>query len=69
MLYDETAARDNVRNRDGKRVFYLGKQDRLTPSARDWLNRERIEILPAEAAKPQRYRILGGGYTEEKPEI
>ena len=68
MLYDETAARDNVRNRDGKRVFYLGKQDRLTPSARDWLNRERIEILPAEAAKPQRYRILGGGYTEEKPE-
>ena len=68
MLYDETAARDNVRNRDGKRVFYLGKQDRLTPAARDWLNRERIEILPAEAAKPQRYRILGGGYTEEKPE-
>lgn len=68
MLYDETAARDNVRNRDGKRVFYLGKQDRLTPSARDWLNREHIEILPAEAAKPQRYRILGGGYTEEKPE-
>ena len=68
MLYDETAARDNVRNRDGKRVFYLGKQDRLTPSARDWLNRERIEVLPAEAAKPQRYRILGGGYTEEKPE-
>ena len=68
MLYDETAVRDNLRNRDGKRVFYLGKQDRLTPSARDWLNRERIEILPAEAAKPQRYRILGGGYTEEKPE-
>ena len=68
MLYDETAARDNVRNRDGKRVFYLGKQDRLTPSARDRLNREHIEILPAEAAKPQRYRILGGGYTEEKPE-
>ena len=35
---------------------------------RDYLARERIDILPAEQAKPQRYRLLGGGYVEEKPE-
>ena len=68
MLYNEEAVRANIRNRDGKRVFYLGKGDQLTSSARDWLSRERIEILPAEQAKPQRYRLLSGGYVEEKPE-
>lgn len=68
MLYNEEAVRANIRNRDGKRVFYLGKGDQLTSSARDFLSRERIEILPAEQAKPQRYRLLSGGYVEEKPE-
>ena len=68
MLYSEEAVRANIRNRDGKRVFYLGKGDQLTSSARDWLSRERIEILPAEQARPQRYRLLSGGYVEEKPE-
>lgn len=68
MLYNEEAVRANIRNRDGKRVFYLGKGDQLTSSARDFLSRERIEILPAEQAKPQRYRLLNGGYVEEKPE-
>ena len=68
MLYSEEAVRANIRNRDGKRVFYLGKGDQLTSSARDFLSRERIEILPAEQAKPQRYRLLSGGYVEEKPE-
>ena len=68
MLYDAEAVRANVRNRDGQRVYYLGKGDQLTSSARDWLCRERIEILPAEQAKPQRYRLLSGGYVEEKPE-
>ena len=68
MLYNEEAVRANIRNREGKRVYYLGKGDQLTSSARDWLNRERIEILPAEQAKPQRYRLLSGGYVEEKPE-
>ena len=68
MLYSERAARDTIRNREGKRVFYLGKGDQLTSEARDFLNRERIEILPATAARPERYRLLGGGYTEEKPE-
>ena len=68
MLYDETAVRDNIRNREGKRVFFLGKEDRLTPSARDYLNRERIPILPAEQAKIHRHSLLGGGYMDEKPE-
>ncbi len=68
MLYTEEAARDNVRNRAGKRVFYLGKADNLTPGARDWLRRERIEILPAEQALPERYRLAGGGWLAEKPE-
>ena len=68
MLYTETAVRDNIRNREGKRVFYLAKGDSLTSAARDYLARERIEILPAEQAKPERYYLLGGGYLEEKPE-
>ena len=68
MLFGEEAVRANVRNREGKRVYYLGKGDQLTSAARDWLRRERIEILPAEQAKPHRYRLLSGGYVEEKPE-
>ena len=68
MLFTLEHARDNLRNRDGRRVFYLGKGDQLTSEARDWLRRERIEILPAEQARPERYRLLSGGYLEEKPE-
>lgn len=68
MLYNEEAVRANIRNRDGKRVYYLGKGDQLTSGARDYLSRERIEILPAEQARPERFRLLSGGYTEEKPE-
>ena len=68
MLYTRQAVQDNIRNRDGKRVFYLGKGDQLTSDARDFLTRERIEILPASEAKPDRYHLLGGGYMEGKPE-
>ena len=68
MLYSERAARDNIRNKDGRRVFYLDKGDQLTSEARDFLNRERIEILPATAARPERYRLLSGGFMEQKPE-
>ena len=68
MLYDETAVRANIRNRDGKRVFYIRAEDTLTPLARDFLRQEHIEILPAQEAKPERYRLLSGGFTEEKPE-
>ena len=68
MLYTEQQAKANIRNRNGKRVFYLGKGDQLTSGARDWLRQERIEILPGEQAKPQRYKLLTGGFLEEKPE-
>ena len=53
MLYNEEAVRANIRNREGKRVYYLGKGDQLTSGARDFLTRERIEILPADQARPQ----------------
>ena len=68
MLYSEEAVRANIRNREGRRVFYLGKGDQLTSAARDYLSRERIEILPGEQAKPERYRLLSGGFLTEKPE-
>lgn len=68
MLLGEEAVRANIRNRDGKRVYYLAKGDQLTSGAREYLTRERIAILPGEQAKPERYHMLSGGYTEEKPE-
>ena len=68
MLFTEENVRDNLRNREGKRVFYLGKNDRLTSGARDFLTRERIPILPAEQAKKERWRLLSGGFVTEKPE-
>lgn len=68
MLYSEEAVRANIRNREGRRVFFLGKGDQLTSAARDYLSQERIEILPGEQAKPERYRLLSGGFLTEKPE-
>ncbi len=68
MLYTETMVRENIRNRDGKRVFFLAKGDTLTPGARDWLSRERIEIRGAETAKITQYRLLNGAVLHEKPE-
>ncbi|MBQ2893160.1 MAG: ATP-binding protein [Oscillospiraceae bacterium] len=68
MLFTEQNVRDNIRNRDGKRVFYLSSGDQLTSGARDYLRRERVEILPAEQARPERYVLENGAYLEEKPE-
>lgn len=68
MLYTRQAVQENIRNRDGKRVFYLGKGHQLTSDARDWLNRERIQILPGEQARPETYKLLGGGTIDRKPE-
>lgn len=68
MLYTRQTVQENLRNRDGKRVFYLGKGDQLTSDARDFLTRERIAILPASEARPDRYRLLNGGFMEGKPE-
>ena len=68
MLYGRKEVQENLRNKDGKRVFYLGKGHQLTSDARDWLSRERIPILPAEQTKPDGYRLLNGGEMQVKPE-
>ncbi len=68
MLYSEEAVRAAIRNREGKRVFFLGKGDQLTSAARDFLSRERIDIRPAEQAKIESYTLLSGGVLKEKPE-
>lgn len=68
MLYGRKEVQENIRNKEGKRVFYLGRGHQLTSDARDWLSRERIQILPGEAAKPGEYRLLNGGVLTEKPE-
>ena len=67
-VYTEESVRANIRVRDGKRVFYQADGDHLTPSAREWLHQERIEILPAAEAKPKVYRTLTGAVLTEKPE-
>ncbi len=68
MLYDLEAVRANVRNRDGKRVFFLGDGDTLSPSARDYLRHERIELRSAKEAKIERYHTLSGECFTQKPE-
>ena len=68
MLYTENAVKANVRNREGRRVFYLKKGDTLTPGARDWIKAERIEIMDAQNARLPRFELIGGGFAEEKPE-
>ena len=68
MLFTEQNVRDNIRNREGKRVFFLASKDQLTSGARDFLRRERIEILPAEQARPDHYVLENGAFLTEKPE-
>ena len=68
MLYTEEMVRANIRNREGKRVFFLGKGDTLTSGARDFLTRERIAVRSGEEAKIRRYRLLNGAELAEKPE-
>ena len=45
MLYDEAAVKANIRNREGKRVFVLGKHDTLTPSARDVFAAAKVTLI------------------------
>lgn len=56
MLYTEEAVKANIRSREGKRVFFLGKNDNLTSAARDYLSRERMKSglpsLPGRNAFP-----------------
>ena len=68
MLFSQENVKANIRNRGGNRVFYLATGDTLTPSARDFLRRERIEILPASTAKPDAYVLENGAVFREKPE-
>ena len=68
MLYGRKEVQDHIRNKDGKRVFYLGKGHQLTSDARDWLTGERIPILSGDQAKPSQYRLLNGAVLSEKPE-
>ncbi len=68
MLYTLEAVRDNLRNREGQRVFYLGQADKLTWEARDYLNREKIPILPAGEAKPEVFTLENGATMTQKPE-
>ena len=39
-LFTESSVRACIRVKDGRRVFYLGPGDRLTPSARERLRQE-----------------------------
>ncbi len=64
MLYTEENVRAAVRTQDGRRVFWLKEGDRLTPSARDFLQREHIPI----EARKKTYTTLFGGEFTEKPE-
>ncbi len=68
MLYTLEAVRDNLRNKEGKRVFYLGQEDRLTWEARDYLNRQNIPILPATEARPEVFTLENGATMAQKPE-
>ncbi len=68
MLFSEETVKANIRNRGGRRVFYLAAGDSLTPSARDYLQRERIDILPASSAEPEEYVLENGAFFREKPE-
>ena len=68
MLCTEETVRANIRNRDGKRVYFLGEKDTLTPGARDFLTRERIEIRPASQAAITEYVTMSGAVLKEKPE-
>lgn len=68
MLYTEQNVKAGLRVKDGKRVFYLGKGDQLTASARDWLQQERVEIIPHAQTPPKEYQTLFGAVLHEKPE-
>ena len=68
MLHTLDMVRMNIRNRDGKRVFYLAKGDTLTPGARDWLTRERVRILDPKEVPLGEYRMENGAVLRQKPE-
>lgn len=68
MLYTLENVRDNLRNKEGQRVFYLGQEDKLTWEARDYLQRQNIPILPAQQARPEVFHLQNGATMNQKPE-
>lgn len=68
MVFTEEHVRANLRVKDGKRVFYLGAGDKLTPAAKSYLRQEHIEVLPAAGAKMTEFETLFGARLTEKPE-
>jgi len=69
MLWSKKEVLENIRNRDGKRVFYLAKGDLITSDAKDELARQRIEILPppkSSGGKPENMTHLNAQTLVEK---
>ena len=66
MMISLETARDNIRNRDGKRVYFLAAGDQLSWQARDYLRREGIEVRQPEENRA--YRLENGAVLREKPE-
>ena len=54
MLYTEEAVKANIRSREGKRVFFLGKNDNLTSAARDYLSRNAFPCWAGATARKSR---------------
>lgn len=68
MLISEQTVQAGIRVLDGKRVYYLAPGDQLTSGARDWLTRQRVEIIHKAQTPPREYRTLFGAVLREKPE-
>ena len=64
-VYTEESVKANVRVREGKRVFYLADGDHLTPSAREWLRQEKVEVLPYHDLGKFKWENLGCKYELE----
>lgn len=49
-----------VQTQQGKRVIYLAAGDHLTPSARDWIQNENVEVRIKPSEKPEHMTHLRG---------
>lgn len=67
MLFTQESVKAALRSQGGKRVFWLFEGDRLTPSAKAWLEQEGIETV-CRGQKPLQFQDLFGGCYTQKPE-
>lgn len=67
MLYSLETVQDAIRTENGKRVFWLYPNDRLTAAAEDWLRDEGIDLRRRDRA-PEEFTDLWGGKLRSKPE-